>query len=175
MRAHYSTRGPLDEGTGRRCYPLPGFSVTSISTSSQLHQCSPKLSYPGRCLSAPLSRTWNQSHPALTDVVFGDFVHRWPPISAPGALTCITSYVQRAYMHKRSAHNPVLCDAAGTSPLSFSPLLLYHSTVCMHHRRLHHQPHSSHWIDVSKNAHLRFPLPGPARPTPADVKTIPAH
>ncbi|PON24816.1 hypothetical protein TGAM01_v206324 [Trichoderma gamsii] len=33
---------------------------------------------------------------------------------------------------------------------------------------------SNRWIDISNNAHLRFPLPGPARPTPADVKTIPA-
>lgn len=70
------------------------------------------------------------------------------------------AHVQRAYMHKRSAQNP-LRRCRGKLSLTTDA-----STISRTAAQLDRHP---------QNAHLHFPLAGPARPTPADVKTIPAH
>lgn len=69
------------EGRWKGGYPLPGFSC-----QQQLHSRSPKL--PGGCLSVPLSVAAQhvESHPALTDVVFGDFVHAGGQSARPAYL-----------------------------------------------------------------------------------------
>lgn len=107
----------------------------------------------------PVAARHVQSHPALTDVVFGDFVHAGAA-NQPSRHTYMhnAAYVQRAYMHKRSAHNPLRRCRGKLSPRTPPPSAAQRT-----------------WIDIPPNAHLRFPLAGPARPTPADVKTIPAH
>ncbi|UKZ71407.1 uncharacterized protein TrAtP1_012366 [Trichoderma atroviride] len=64
---------------------------------------------------------------------------------------------------------PLLCDAA---TLSLS--LLLHTVLCGTAPSTSTISRTANrWIDVSSNAHQRFPLPGP-RPTPAHVKTIPS-
>lgn len=119
-----------------------------------------------------------ESHPALTDVVFGDFVHCWRPISPPGSLACITPHVQRAYMHKRSAQNPNplrRCRGKLSSlPSLLSPLSSPLSPLPTH-RRLHHQPHSSHWIDIPKMPTCVSHFPALLVPHPQMSKTSPAH
>lgn len=78
-------------------------------------------------ISAPLPAAARhvESHPALTDVVLGDFVHAGAA-NQPARLTYMhnAAYVQRAYMHKR---NPLRRCPGQTLTTD----------------RLHHQPHSA--------------------------------
>lgn len=77
-------------------------------------------------------------------------------------------------MHKRNP-SALRCSASATATLSLS--LLYRHTVRQSaiDASTISRTASNRWIDISNNAHLRFPLPGPARPTPADVRRCQNH